>query len=223
MKRIPEPVELMDEKAQAKVYAEADFREPNQLFLNRLLALMGDRAPNHALDLGCGPADITLHVARHWHDCRVDGLDGAEAMLAHGRRLLQRHPATEARVNLICDTLPSALLPQRAYDLIFSNSLLHHLHNPDILWQTIQSTAIPGAAIFIMDLRRPNSPQTVESLVQRYAANEPQILQRDFRASLCAAFTPDEVQQQLNERGLTTLSVHNLSDRHLSISGFLPG
>jgi 2-polyprenyl-3-methyl-5-hydroxy-6-metoxy-1,4-benzoquinol methylase len=77
-------------------------------------------------------------------------------MLAHGRRLLQRHPATEARVNLICDTLPSALLPQRAYDLIFSNSLLHHLHNPDILWQTIQSTAIPGAAIFIMDLRRPN-------------------------------------------------------------------
>ncbi|MBA1329736.1 hypothetical protein QQ73_00455, partial [Candidatus Endoriftia persephone str. Guaymas] len=64
MKRIPEPVELMDEKAQAKAYAEADFREPNQLFLDRLLALMGDRAPNHALDLGCGPADITLHVAR---------------------------------------------------------------------------------------------------------------------------------------------------------------
>jgi hypothetical protein len=60
------------------------------------------------------------------------------------------------------------------------------------------------------------------ALVAQYAANEPEILQRDL-ASLCAAFEPAEVRQQLAACGLDTLRVTEVSDRHLLVSGYLPG
>ena len=55
MKRIPEP-ELMDEIEQVRAYAEADFEEPNSLFVS----LFKERFPGHdtrgvVLDLVCGP------------------------------------------------------------------------------------------------------------------------------------------------------------------------
>ena len=46
-------------------------------------------------------------------------------------------------------------------------------------------------------------------------------LRRDFRNSLYAAFTPDEVRQQLGFAGLQGLQVGYVSDRHLAVSGRL--
>jgi hypothetical protein len=72
-------------------------------------------------------------------------------------------------------------------------------------------------------LFRPGSVAAASALVAQYAANEPDILQRDFLASLCAAFEPAEVRQQLAACGLDTLLVAEVSDRHLLVSGHLPG
>jgi hypothetical protein len=85
MRRIPEP-ELMDGQEQARAYAEADFSEPNTLFLELLSERLGRSDTwQQALDLGCGPADITLRFARAYPCCRIDAVDGASAMLAFAR------------------------------------------------------------------------------------------------------------------------------------------
>ncbi len=131
MKRIPEP-ELMDDAEQALAYAEADFSEPNQRFLELFRPLAPD-GPFLALDLGCGPADITLALARAYPQARVQGLDGAEAMLSFGRRALDAEPALAARVELMCERLPSRHLPRAGFDAVLSNSLLHHLAEPQVL------------------------------------------------------------------------------------------
>jgi hypothetical protein len=48
------------------------------------------------------------------------------------------------------------------------------------------------------------------------------VLQRDYLASLHAAFTPEEVQQQLQEAGLADqLQVAALEDRYLEVWGQL--
>ena len=60
-------------------------------------------------------------------------------------------------------------------------------------------------------------------LVAEYAAGEPEILQRDFRASLHAAFTPREIEAQLRDAELDWLDVIVVSDRHLVVSGQRPG
>lgn len=219
MNRRPEP-ELMDEAEQAAAYAQADFAEPNDLFLKLLRGLHpGNLDGSRALDLGCGPADIVVRFLKTYPQAACDALDGSAAMLEHARQRLEALPGIGRRCRLVRDILPSAKLPRAAYDLVLSNSLLHHLHDPQVLWRTVRETARPGAIVLVMDLMRPASMVWAESLVATYAADAPEVLRRDFRNSLLAAFEPREVVAQLEEAGLTGLDVGVVSDRHLAVFG----
>lgn len=221
MNRRPEP-ELMDEAGQALAYAQADFSESNSLFIRLLEGQSpGDLAGARALDLGCGPADIVIRFLKAWPAARCDAVDGSAAMLEHARAALAALPGVAARCRLIHDRLPSPALADGRYDLILSNSLLHHLHDPQVLWRTVREAARPGALVLVMDLMRPPSAGWAESLVATYAADAPEVLKRDFRASLFAAFEPREVTAQLAEAGLAGLEVGVVSDRHLAVFGRL--
>jgi len=220
MERIPEP-ELMEEVEQATAYARADFEEPHA----RFIALFREKFPDavvagEVLDLGCGPADISIRFARAFPQCAVHGVDGAEAMLAHGRQRLSREGFSR-RVKLSRAYLPGASLPAAAYTAVISNSLLHHMRDPLALWETVKHCAMPGAPVFVMDLRRPDSRERAQTLMEEYAAGEPPVLRHDFFHSLLAAYLPEEVAAQLHVAGLAGLQVEEISDRHLLIHGIL--
>lgn len=216
--RTPEP-ELMNAPDQAAAYAAADFAAPHAVIMAALTERM-ERPPACVLDIGCGPADISVRVARGWPGCRVDGIDGAPAMLAEARARVAAEGLAE-RVRLHRVRIPEDPLPARGYDLVVSNSLLHHLHRPDALWQSLRPAAAPGATVFVADLLRPETAAEADALVERFAADEADILQRDFRASLHAAFTVAEVADQLERNGLP-LRVEPLDDHHLFVFGRLP-
>ena len=223
MKRRLEP-ELMDGAEQALAYAEADFSESNALFIKLLSELEpGKLEGARALDLGCGPADIVLRFLTAYPKAECDALDGSGPMLERARLALEKLPGLSKRCRLVQDTLPSRQLRKSAYDLVLSNSLLHHLHDPQVLWQTIREAAKPGAIVLVMDLMRPPSAMWAASLVATYAADVPEILRQDFRNSLFAAFEPQEVVAQLAEAGLSGLEVGVVSDRHLAVFGRLTG
>src|SRR5438094_644174 len=63
MERILEP-ELMDDAAQALAYARADFADVNRGFVDRFRTMFPDLAGSRVVDLGCGPADIPIRLAR---------------------------------------------------------------------------------------------------------------------------------------------------------------
>lgn len=222
MKRRLEP-ELMDATEQALAYADADFSESNTLFIELLKQMQpGDLRGARALDLGCGPADIGIRFLRAYPQATCDALDGSQAMLDLARIALDELPGIASRCRLIHDRIPSAQLPCAHYDLILSNSLLHHLPDPQALWRCIREVARPGAPVLVMDLMRPASAGWVEALVATYAAGASEVLRSDFRNSLFAAFEPQEVVAQLAAAGLTALEVEVVSDRHLAVSGRLP-
>ena len=54
-------------------------------------------------------------------------------------------------------------------------------------------------------------------------AYAPEVLQRDYRASLHAAFTTAEVKAQLADAGLAQLQVLEVEDRYLEVSGWITG
>lgn len=223
MKRRPEPAELMDGVEQAQAYAAADFNASNTLFIELLRRLVrGPLTGALALDLGCGPADIVIRLLRAYPSITCDALDGSRPMLDLAQQALNALPGLAARARLLHDVIPSAQLPRQHYDLVLSNSLLHHLPDPAVLWQTVRETAKPGAPVLIMDLMRPASAGWVEALVETYAGRESEILRRDFRHSLYAAFEPAEVSAQLAAAGLDSLEVAVVSDRHLAVMGYLP-
>jgi ubiquinone/menaquinone biosynthesis C-methylase UbiE len=222
MERIPEP-DLMNEAEQACAYAEADFSEPHNDWIELLHHSLPDLPQTGlALDLGCGPGDITIRFARAFPGWRIDGVDGAAAMLNYGYAAVQQAELGD-RIQLVESYLPDGDAPHRVYDLIFSNSLLHHLRDPHVLWQSIHRWSRPGTSIFIMDLMRPDTPAIAAQFVNQYAANEPEILQRDFYNSLLAAYSISEVQAQFQQAQLPQLSVKSVSDRHFIIWGHYLG
>lgn len=215
MKRQTEP-ELMDEAEQAKVYAEADFSEPHNQFIEQFKHRMPIEVNGFVLDLGCGPADISIRFAKAFPNCIIHGLDGAQAMLTLGREAIQKADLAH-RVELYQGLIQDSDLPLQQYDVVISNSLLHHIHQPQVFWQAVKIYSHANTKVFIMDLMRPETEAVAEDLVQEYAKSEPEILQRDFYHSLKAAFTSDEIRAQLGEADLRHLQIDVISDRHLIV------
>ena len=222
MERIIEPELMMDDE-QCRVYAYADFGQPHSRFVELFQETCGSLpAGSRVLDLGCGPGDVTIRFARAFPGCTIHGLDGSPAMLRYGRELLDAAPDVSGRIALFLGTLPALPLPQARYDAIISNSLLHHLHDPAVLWEALPRCAASGAPVYVMDLMRPPTIEEAERLCATYSADEPELLQKDYYNSLLAAFEPDEIRSQLESAGLWHFTVKPVSDRHLLVSGRMP-
>ena len=219
IERIPEP-ELMDDPEQARAYAGADFSEPHQAFVERFAQCFPRHRPRRVLDLGCGAADITIRFARAYPGCELTGVDGAPAMLALAQEAVTRAGLVD-RIQLREARLPAGDLPPHSFDTIISNSLLHHLADPQVLWRAAVDCAEPGAAVFIMDLRRPDAREQAGRLVQEYSGNEPEVLRRDFFNSLLAAYRPEEIAAQLARVNLSCLQAEAVGDRHVVVYGLL--
>lgn len=216
MKRKLEP-ELMEAEAQVKAYAEADFSQPNNLFLNTFSENF-TLNKNTVLDLGCGSGDLSLRFAKAYPKCSIHAIDGSATMLKYAKNDIRNQALNN--VFFYNAYLPTNPLPLLSYDVIMSNSLLHHLPEPTILWETLKLYAKKQTAVFIMDLKRPATSQQAQELVKTYAASEPEILQHDFYHSLLAAFEIEEVQAQLTAADLK-LTCKSISDRHFIVYGYL--
>jgi len=221
MLRVTE-TELMDDQAQAEAYAAADFAEAHSRIVDSFDSCFpGEDVAGYVLDLGCGPGDICFRFATRFPACSVMGVDGSRAMIRLANQRKARDYVTDDRVRFIEGLLPGASIPAVPFAAIISNSLLHHLHEPRVLWETVLRHASPGTKIYVVDLFRPETVAGAQRLVNAYAAGEPDILRRDFYNSLCAAFEPREVEAQLVTAGLAGLAVDVISDRHLAVHGVL--
>ena len=227
MQRSPEP-ELMNAPDQVIAYADADFSCGDHSFIERLSELKSQALPvppeaGLILDLGCGPGNISERLAVRWPLSNVIGLDGSSSMIGMAnQRLSDVCPAIKNLSYLLVDLSQCCLgdIPQiNGASVIVSNSLLHHLHNPQMLWTSVEQLAEPNALILHRDLRRPSNEQEVDALCAHYVRHAPTVLQRDFRASLIAAFTTDEVRDQLDQAGLGHFTVTEIGDRYLEVCG----
>ena len=76
MDRILEP-ELMNDEAQALAYAQADFAQVNQGFVDRFRACFPEVTGGAMVDLGCGPGDIPVRFARTLPVFAITAIDGS--------------------------------------------------------------------------------------------------------------------------------------------------
>ncbi len=212
MDRILEP-ELMTDAAQALAYAEADFAQVNQGFVDRFRACFPKAAGGSMVDLGCGPGDIPVRFARALPGFSITAVDGSEPMIALAEKAVKA-AGVEDRVR--------PPLPLQSFDAVVSNSLVHHMPDPYLFWNELVRLGKPGATVLIMDLFRPESPERAREIVEQYSGNEAPVLKEDFFNSLCAAFTLREVRYQIRSRGLGGLVCELASDRHWIVWGHLP-
>lgn len=211
--------ELMEDFDQVKAYAEADFEIPHNQFIERIKAAFGlADFKGEALDLGCGPGDISFRFADAFPESQILAIDGSVAMINFAKSLSAS--VQEKRIHFMLGRLPDVILPKSVYEIIYSNSLLHHLPDPVILWSFIRKYASSGTCVAIMDLLRPDTIKDAQIMVETYACHEAKILQHDFYHSLLAAFSIEEIKQQLNDLNLN-FAIEQISDRHVFISGVM--
>jgi SAM-dependent methyltransferase len=217
MDRILEP-EVMDDEQQAIAYARADFSSSNQMFVDGLLDAYASKLGT-VLDIGCGPGDIPIRLARARSSVYVVAVDASDVMVCLA------HDAAETadllrRVRVVHGRIPGLRLRVGGFDAIISKDLLHHLPDPRVFWEEVKRLGRPGAAVYVMDLFRPETQEAATQIVESVSPDEPEILKRDFYNSLLAAFTPDEVRDQLRRAGLDFV-VEVVSERHMRIQGLL--
>lgn len=222
MARIPEP-ELMNDPEQVAAYAGPFLDNGYWLFIQRFRKffpqLMGEGA---ILDLGCGPAAIPLRLARLLPQWQIHGVDGSPAMLAAGREAVRRE-GLEDRIKLLHGILPGMLpLPRTHYGAVISNSFLHHLADPMVLWQAIRRYGEPRAAILVVDLLRPADEESAERVIDNYAPDAPPMLRHDMLLSLRAAYTLEEISAQLQQADLAdALALKMASPLQFAVCGHL--
>ena len=220
MQRTPEP-ELMDDREQAAAYAAADWTESHGKIPGYFRERFPDFAGGRVIDLGCGTADVTIRFVKAFPEVTVVGVDGSGAMLAFARKSVH-NAGLNSRISLERRYLPDRAIETRSFDAVICNSLLHHFADPVAFWRTAASCAKPRAPVLIVDLVRPPDHQTAVQLVQEHARGAPPVLERDFIASLHAAYSVDEVREQLVLAGLPEFNVDQVDVLHWVAWGRAP-
>ena len=218
MPRVLEP-ELMDDPEQALAYAGADFEQENQGFVDRFRVYFPEFTEGHVLDLGCGPGDISIRLVRALSACRIIAVDASGPMIRLANEAVKQGGLAD-RITFHCERFQTVSLVEPV-DAAVSNSLLHHVPNPLQFWYRLRQLVKQDSPVLVMDLLRPDSPEEAQAIVDRYAAEEPEILRRDFYRSLLASFTEDEVAAQLAEMNMSRLVIDVVDDRHWVVSGII--
>jgi len=212
MERTLEP-ELMDTPEEADGYDAMDHSGPNTAFVERLIEL---GAHGRMLDIGTGPGHMPLLVCDRVADAHVVGVDLARHMLAHAERRLAASPHG-GRVEFQLADAKGLDFPDHSFDVVFSNTILHHIPDPRPFLREAYRVLRPGGAFLIRDLFRPSTPDDALALVRRHAAGEAPYNQELFRASLHAALTPSELGALVRELDLDSLDLVIDTDRHMSL------
>ena len=213
--RILEP-EVMDDPAEAIAYDAMDFSDVNQDFANLVVATY-PQATAQVLDLGTGTARIPIFVAQQRPQWQIIATDLAPSMLAVGQKNIE---AAELTAQIQLQLADSKQLPfgDRSFDVIMSNSLIHHLPDPLPCFKEMRRLLKPQGAIILRDLFRPTSTVKIDEIiagVDDADFDEHQL--KLFRDSLFAAFTVEEIQAIAEQAGLNAAKVEQSSERHWTL------
>ena len=212
MERVLEP-EVMDTVEEADAYEAMDHSAPNAAFLGRLEEL---GASGRMLDIGTGPGHLPVLVCEANLSAEVVGIDLAKKMLVHAEKHQQTSSAC-ARIQLLVMDAKDLEFDDDSFDVVFSNTILHHIPDPLPFLRESFRVLKPDGVLLIRDLFRPPSPAAVAQLVSLHAESESEYAKELFRASLCAAFTPQELKGLAVEVGMANAEVVIDTDRHMSL------
>jgi len=210
MQRVLEP-EVMDTWEESIAYDAMDFTEVNAAFAERAIAL--GPSTGLVLDAGTGPARIPILIGQQRPEWQIIGIDLSRNMLQVGEQNVQQAGLQE-QIHLEWVDAKQLPYPAAHFDLVVSNSLIHHLPDPLPFLQELKRVLKPQGGILLRDLLRPADEATVDALVDRIGPEYDAHQQQLFRDSLCAAFSLDELADLLEQAGLEDALLYQSSDLH---------
>ncbi|HXW60969.1 MAG TPA: class I SAM-dependent methyltransferase [Candidatus Acidoferrales bacterium] len=218
--RIPEP-EAMDDSAEVEAYASAAEQTHldaiDDTFVEHAIGLLGARPRGRALDIGTGPGQIVIKLARQLTLWKFTGVDRSQAMIAQASRNLAAVGDTlVGRVEFQAADGTCLPFPNGSFDFVMCNSVLHHLAEPQKLLGAMARLAKPEGAILLRDLRRPGR-LAYPLHVWRHGRHYSGTMRKLFRDSVRSAYTVDELRKLVDGSPLRGVRVFAHGSTHIGI------
>lgn len=211
LQRVLEP-EVMDTVEDANDYDTMDHSGVNRVFVWDLLKF-APRLQNPVLDVGTGTAQIPIELCQQHATVEVMAVDAATAMIELANRNITNAGLT-SRIRAELVNARGLPFPDQHFAAVISNSIIHHIPEPMIVFTEIVRVGQGSGVIFVRDLFRPNDEAMLTHLVQTYASDANAHQRMLFADSLRAALTVDEVRGLVTRLGYAAETVTATSDRH---------
>ena len=196
--RVPEPV--MDNLSQTEAFAMAGREDGILAFIYLYQALQitplvrnGDRV----LDLGCGPANQLVQIARLNPDAHFMGLDASAEMLDRASETIRRCKVENIELTA-GDMTALAEIADASIDCVISTMSLHHLPDLAALSDTMREARRvlkPGGGLYFVDFGRFKRTGTQRFFAEDRRDCQPEKFTRDYFNSMRAAFSLAELSQ----------------------------
>lgn len=216
--RVPEP-EVMDDSDEVAAYASAAAQayldKIDDTFVTHAVRLVRGRERGRALDIGTGPGQIVLKLARRLPGWQFVGADRSPNMIRQARAGLAGQGvavlsppgqgAPEGRVQFFVADGNLLPFPNAQFDLVMCNSVLHHLTEPLRLLAEVSRLVKPDGAILIRDLRRP-SRLAYPLHVRWYGRHYSGLMYKLYCNSVRSAYTAAELEELCRDSPLGSAS-----------------
>jgi len=207
----------MESNEEAEAYssaaAQAHLDLLDSTFVDHVLSL-GVRS-GLALDVGTGPGQIPVKLALRLPQLKIVGIDLSEAMLAKARNSAAA-ARVESRLRFEMADARRLPFPDRHFDLVMCNSLLHHAADPLATLNELARITRPQGALLLRDLSRPSAlafPFHVRWFGRHYQG----LMKQLFIDSVRAAYTPWELSDLLARSKIVGGKVFRRGQSHIGI------
>ncbi len=219
LQRVAEP-EVMDDSAEVEAYssaaAQSHLNAIDDTFVDHAIRLVGKRERGRAIDIGSGPGQIVLKLARRLTRWKFVGVDRSPNMIAQGVASLAPASDLAGRVHFYVADGNQLPFHDGSFDLVVCNSVLHHIAEPQKLLVEILRLAKPGAAILLRDLRRP-SRLAYPFHVRRHGRHYHGLMYKLYCDSVRSAYTVEELQRLLDSSPLKGARIFEHNRTHIGI------
>jgi SAM-dependent methyltransferase len=224
LRRKPEP-EVMSEADAVEAYASAAAQTYLDSIDNTLVeqvlrvssenGLGSETSPLRGalLDVGTGPGGIPLKLVRRCPDLRAVGVDRSLNMVRAARQAAAQQ-GLAGRTFFFQADAGRLGLRDAGFDLVLSNSLLHHLPDAVAAFNEMARVAKPSGVVLLRDLRRPSwllFPLHVSWFGRYYSG----LMKKLYIDSVRAAYTGGELAALLRRSRLADARVFFHGRTHL--------
>lgn len=218
--RIPEP-EVMDDLDEVGAYssaaAQSHLDKIDDTFISHALRLVHRRERGRALDIGTGPGQIVVKLARNLTRWKFAAVDRSSHMIAEAAaNLAAAGPELAGRVEFQVADANALPFPEATFDLVVCNSVLHHMAEPERLLAEIARLVKPRGAVLLRDLRRP-SRLAYRHHVRRHGRHYSGKMRELYEASVRAAYIEPELQQLVEISRLNGVGIFREPATHIGV------
>jgi SAM-dependent methyltransferase len=185
--RIPEP-ELMENPAQCEFYNQEFEDDPDCLtrFIATYEKYVGIR-DGTVIDLGSGTCNFIVELCRVYPKLNVVCYEASDAMISLAKQNIANSDF-ENRITIIKDNFFNA---SGKFDVVIANRVLHHVNDTENFW--ILASRLSNN-LLVCDLERPPELNYIDPKFPE-----------DLKNSFMAAYTIDEVDEQIKNYNCTVL------------------